>query len=533
MVSGVPMSGTVETNAWQYYHIQVIAGALSVTLAGTEGEQSDCDLFLKYGKLPTGSDYDGRDTGWGSNAYVQILDATPGDWYIGVYGSLTRCHYTVTGATQGGCPGGCGNGECRKDTTGKFSCACHMGYTGEHCDRYLHPTPLPFDEPFQGHSKAKDAWSNYYFDVETDILKIDMVVNVTSVDTGNFYVRQGAAPDFVKWNYLNAAGEKNFVITMQNVTVGRWYIGVYSGENEASYTILLKTENVHCSGECSHRGTCGPPCACKAGYTGDYCQYRIRPLINDETDTGYVETNLLNWFKYNSNTTNDVNIHVEQTGPGDCDLYIKHNAAPTPRDYDDMDISSSTSFDLIITDALTDVIFIAIYGYESCTYNITVSEISKDETCEDGKSCVHGHCQGNDGCVCNAGWVGVECDTKAIVLKNGEATTGTIAQQNDQLYYTFVLHHNTFLVTLKEITPQVKTTGYLYLLMNQGVVPPNLREHDFANYSPNSGFHTITVGFDDIPDSDFPLQFTIAVYGSPYINDAVPFDIVVWEPEFK
>jgi hypothetical protein len=45
----------VETNAWNYYHMSVASGALSVTLVGidTDDSDSDCDLFVKYSKLPT------------------------------------------------------------------------------------------------------------------------------------------------------------------------------------------------------------------------------------------------------------------------------------------------------------------------------------------------------------------------------------------------------------------------------------------------------------------------------------------------
>jgi hypothetical protein len=48
-------------------------------------------------------------------------------------------------------------------------------------------------------------------------------------------------------------------------------------------------------------------------------------------------------------------------------------------------------------------------------------------------------------------------------------------EQNQWLYYTYSLRHSTFLVTLREKTEQVDSTGYLYLLMNEGNIPPNLR----------------------------------------------------------
>lgn len=96
------MEGTVEVNSWNYYKIQIPAGALSVTLVGNDmGVDSDCDLFVKYGKLPTAYDYDGRDTGWGSNAHVEIKDAAAGAWYIGVFGSMSRCKYSLVAVSEG------------------------------------------------------------------------------------------------------------------------------------------------------------------------------------------------------------------------------------------------------------------------------------------------------------------------------------------------------------------------------------------------------------------------------------------------
>jgi hypothetical protein len=96
----------------------------------------------------TSYDYDGRDTGWGSNAHVEIKEASPGDWYIGVFGSLTRCRYSLTAVTegitlhfstltfQGGCPGGCNNnGRCVRASDGSYGCVCNIGFTGDHCDK--------------------------------------------------------------------------------------------------------------------------------------------------------------------------------------------------------------------------------------------------------------------------------------------------------------------------------------------------------------------------------------------------------------
>lgn len=56
-------------------------------------------------------------------------------------------------------------------------------------------------------------------------------------------------------------------------------------------------------------------------------------------------------------------------------------------------------------------------------------------------------------------------------LSNAIPIRGAVTEQNQWLYYQYTVHNPTLLVTLKERTPQVTTTGYLYLLMSQDRIP--------------------------------------------------------------
>jgi hypothetical protein len=63
----------------------------------------------------------------------------------------------------------------------------------------LYPNPLPLNTPFEGATPVLGAWTNYYFDVQEEILKLDLIVNITSDTLCDFYVNYLHAPDFTHW----------------------------------------------------------------------------------------------------------------------------------------------------------------------------------------------------------------------------------------------------------------------------------------------------------------------------------------------
>jgi len=321
-------------------------------------------------------------------------------------------------------------------------------------------------------------------------------------------------------------------LTMENVTMGVWYLGAYTTMQPCSFTVTLKPRSEKCLSECSLRGNCLPPCQCYTGYSGGYCQTRDASLINDQTDGGFVDTSLAHWYHYKANTNNNLRIRIEQVNSkGDCDVYIKHNQPPTINDYDDLDISNNTNFEIIVTDALQDTIYIIVVGYQACTYRIVVNEFAKMTTCTKGVNCIYGTCQGMEGCVCRPGYVGNDCGSAATSLHTGALITDVISTVGEWKYYQFRVLHPTFLVTMKEKGVDSSSIAYLYLLGADGRVP-TLRDHDFAYYNPNNGFHTITVGMDNKNTTDFPLTIIVAVYGNPHLHEPVHFDLVAWQPDF-
>ena len=71
--------------SWRYFKVTVPPGhqTLDVVLSGSSG---DADLYVRYGALPTLSQWDGRPFLDGSNEGVRMQRYPAGDWYIGVNG---------------------------------------------------------------------------------------------------------------------------------------------------------------------------------------------------------------------------------------------------------------------------------------------------------------------------------------------------------------------------------------------------------------------------------------------------------------
>lgn len=88
--SGGPGSdGFTETNLsfgsneWQYFTIEVPAGATSLDVS-TSGGSGNVDLYVRLGEAPNRSSYDCRDGGGGTNESCSFTNPAAGTWHIGV-----------------------------------------------------------------------------------------------------------------------------------------------------------------------------------------------------------------------------------------------------------------------------------------------------------------------------------------------------------------------------------------------------------------------------------------------------------------
>jgi len=536
ITSGQIVESSIEENQWDYYRISISGGKLTVTVTPTSTGVSDCDLFIKYNTLPSPFDYDARDTGWGSNAVVTLPMAMAGKYYIGVYGSTFKCNYRMVAISDKvDCLGGCFNGGvCVTVAGGDKRCQCTGSWVGDNCQLYLNPAHINLDINYQGimapASKSGDSYFTYFLaNIPIHYNKLSLMVNFTSTSQCTFLVKHNTLPTEDDNQYA-VAPKPSFILSLENVDMGNWFFGVF-GPSLCSFDLLLSAVAESCIGSCSDRGTCGPPCSCNPGFTGDYCQTKTDSMILQEKVDGYVDSNLLNWYKYQANTNDYVVVHLNQQS-GDCDLYVRADQQPTPTVFDEADITKDANIELYVPDALQSVLYIAVYGYAACRYSIYITLEPKSSDCMGGVTCLHGTCAKNNTCDCSVGWVGSQCDVAATPLNSGSALTNEVINNpNEWKYYSFTLAHPTFLVSIREVVDPADPRAKLSLYLSEFVVP-TLTSSNYHNSNPTYPYHTLTLSFDEHPATDFPLSLVIGVYGSPLITKPVNFKIVAWEPDF-
>lgn len=89
-----------EVGSWKYFKITVPRGVRSMTVSLSGPINSEADLYLNLGGLPTLTNWEIRPYLSGSNETVIIDNPPAGDWYIGVYGRSAYSNVSVRPATN-------------------------------------------------------------------------------------------------------------------------------------------------------------------------------------------------------------------------------------------------------------------------------------------------------------------------------------------------------------------------------------------------------------------------------------------------
>ena len=100
VTSGVavgPLSGA--TSSLMFYKLTVPSGATNATftIAGSSG---DCDLYVKYGSVPSSTTWDYRPYTTTSNETVSVPNPAAGDWYIALFAYKAYTNLTLTATFQ-------------------------------------------------------------------------------------------------------------------------------------------------------------------------------------------------------------------------------------------------------------------------------------------------------------------------------------------------------------------------------------------------------------------------------------------------
>jgi hypothetical protein len=281
-----------------------------------------------------------------------------------------------------------------------------------------------------------------------------------------------------------------------------------------------------CVSRCSDHGSCGGSiCSCIPGYIGQYCENKTAPLNPGEQVTGYVEENIWNYYTYQADPVQDnIVITVSQLNPdGDCDLYVRFNNTPSRWLFDYIDISSTQTYVLSIPNVVGQVVHMGVFGWKKTEYNLKVEHT---QTCI--PNCVQGHgtCTPEGVCRCVDPWSGPACDQEYQTLVSTVPVTGSVTA-NEFHYYRFTSTQTTVVISLRE-TWETPTTnvGLLNLLVSEAVTP-TLRQYDYADFSLNKSFHTVTMVLDARKDET--ITWIVGVFGSGFVVNKSSYKLVAWE----
>ena len=185
-----------STGQWQYFTLDVPAGASNLTIA-ISGGSGDADLYTRFGAQPTTSTYDCRPYRNGNNETCNIASPAAGTHHIGLraYSSYASVTLTVSYTEPGsGCSGG------------------------------FNETNL---------SGSAGSWQHFTIEVPACANRLNITMSGGTGD-GDLYTRFGAQPTTNNYQCRPYVSGNNEDCSLDNPNAGTWYISIrgysaYSG----------------------------------------------------------------------------------------------------------------------------------------------------------------------------------------------------------------------------------------------------------------------------------------------------------------
>jgi large repetitive protein len=406
LTNGVPAAGlSGTTNSDTFYAITVPADQTKLEISITGGT-GDCDLYVKRDAMPTTSVYDYRPYLKGNDEKVSITNPAAGTWYIMLQGYNAYTGLTLLGAYSGDVGtlltngvavtgiGGLANSDkfyrIQVPTGQLFLEVQITGGSGD-CDLYVKrgaaPTLTSWDyrpfvvgneETVDVNNPTADTWyimlhgySDYssltlkatYSAVNTltdgvavtglagalnsaVFYKLDVptgcsqLVFSTSGGTGNcdLYVKRGAVPTTSVYDYRPYLSGNSEAVTIANPQDGTWYVMLVGRAAYTGVTLL-----------------------------GDYSvASTVRTLSNGVPVTALTGADGSETLFQIVVPSGQTSLEIKITGgSGDCDLYVKRDAAPTLSSFDYRPFLPGNEETVLIPNPTAGTWFVMLNGYDA------------------------------------------------------------------------------------------------------------------------------------------------------------------------